>query len=326
MTKRLSRLRRRLTGAVALGGFCAAAALLPGVSVNAQTTGAPPGLNLSEPGVGWAGFVPPPQPSREAAWFFNNYGAPATGIGPVTDDPEHPYFNNEMARVLRRQPTYRVADLNNAAGKNLMPWVREALVKQNALVLQGRNGEPREPRCWETGTPAFHLNPGVMNIIQTPKEVALFLVGRVRHIWMDVPHPANPKPSWYGESIGRYDSDTLVVDTIGLNEKTFIDGFLTPHTERLHVTERWHLVDGGRTLEVDIHVDDPGAFTLPWNAIQRYRRAEPQKSENALVAANDATTSAAVAGPMLEASCAENNISYFGGDPLPIPTATAPDF
>ena len=72
-----------------------------------------------------------------------------------------------------------MADLDNAAGKNLMPWVREALTKQNALALQGRNGEPREPRCWETGVPAFHLNPGQMHIIQTPKEVVLFLTGRV---------------------------------------------------------------------------------------------------------------------------------------------------
>ena len=67
-------------------------------------------------------------------------------------------------------------------------------------------------------------------------------------------------------------------------------------------------------------------FTMPWYAVQRYRRAEPEKAENRLVAANDGTSSAAIAGPMLEASCAENNISYFGGDALPIPTASTPDF
>ena len=71
----------------------------------------------------------------------------------MTDDPEHPYFNNEMARVLRGQPTYRVANLNNDAGKNLMPWVREALAKQNALVLQGRNRA--SPGAGKPGPPPF---------------------------------------------------------------------------------------------------------------------------------------------------------------------------
>jgi hypothetical protein len=64
----------------------------------------------------------------------------------------------------------------------------------------------------------------------------------------------------------------LVVDTIGLNTKTFVDSFRTPHTEQLHVVERFRIVEGGKALEVNVHVEDPGAFTTPWNAIQRYRR------------------------------------------------------
>src|SRR5205823_4266834 len=109
---------------------------------------------------------------------------------------------------------------NNEAAQNLMPWAIDALKKQNTLVLQGKNGEPREPRCWETGVPAFHLNPGPMHIVQTDKEIALFLAGRARHIYMDVPHSATVKPAWYGESVGHYEGDTLVVDTIGFNDKT----------------------------------------------------------------------------------------------------------
>jgi hypothetical protein len=77
-----------------------------------------------------------------------------------------------------------------------------------------------------------------MHIIQTPKEVVLFLVGRVRHIWLNVPHSANPKPSWYGESVGHYEGDTLVVDTIGFNDRTFVDSYRTPHTDKLHVVDR----------------------------------------------------------------------------------------
>jgi hypothetical protein len=56
----------------------------------------------------------------------------------------------------------------------------------------------------------------------------------------------NPKPSWYGESVGHYEGDTLVVDTIALNDKTFVDNYRTPHTDKLHVMERWKLTDGGK--------------------------------------------------------------------------------
>ena len=60
-----------------------------------------------------------------------------------------------------------------------------------------------------------------------------------RHIYLNVPHSADIKPSWFGESVGHYEGDTLVVDTIGLNDRTFIDDYLTPHTDKLHVVERF---------------------------------------------------------------------------------------
>jgi hypothetical protein len=127
-----------------------------------------------------------------------------------------------------------------------------------------------------------------------------------RHIFLNVPHSARATPSWFGESVGHYEGDTLVVDTIGMNERTFIDEYRTPHTDRLHVIERFHLIEGGRTLEVNLHVEDPGAFTTPWDASQRYRRVEP--------------------GPMVEATCAENNANYFGYEVEPMPQADKPDF
>ncbi|HYM19079.1 MAG TPA: hypothetical protein VEU06_10985 [Micropepsaceae bacterium] len=275
-------------------------------------------------------WVPPDfAPNANVGWIRiggAEFKPPLSGAGPVMSDPAHPTITNDDLRLTGRQPTFPVADLSNPV---LQDWTREKLEKRNEEILSGKPGFGPQQSCWPRGIPGFMLY-GVqpIYILQTPREVVMIWQGdhQVRRIHIDVPHSANPKPSWYGESTGRYDGDTLVVDTIGLNDKTYIDGFLTPHTARLHVIERWHLVDGGKTLQVDIHVDDPGAFTLPWNAIQRYRRAEPQKSENVLVAANDSTSSAAVAGPMLEASCAENNVSYFGGAPLPIPTADKPDF
>jgi AhpC/TSA family len=80
-----------------------------------------------------------------------------------------------------------------------------------------------------------------------------------------------------------------------------------PHTEQLHVVERFRIVEGGKALEAIAHVEDPGAFTMPWSAMQRYRRADR--------------------GPMGEAVCAENNATFFGYDNIePIPTAGKPDF
>ena len=91
---------------------------------------------------------------------------------------------------------------------------------------------------------------------------------------MNVPHSANPTRSWNGKSVGHYEGDTLVVDTIGMNDRTFVDNFRTPHTTQLHVVERFRMIDGGRRMEVHITVDDPGAYTTRWTAIQRFRRSD----------------------------------------------------
>ena len=71
-----------------------------------------------------------------------------------------------------------------------------------------------------------------------------------------------------GESVGRYEGDTLVIDTIGFNDKTVVDRFGTPHREKLHVVERWRVIDQGLTLRVDIEVDDPDTFHMPWKTYQ----------------------------------------------------------
>jgi hypothetical protein len=124
-------------------------------------------------------------------------------------------------------------------------------------------------------------------------------------VYMNVPHSENPKPSWYGESVGRYEGDTLVVDTIGQTTKTFLDNYRTPHGDKLHVVERYRLVDGGNALQADIAIDDPATFVQPLQVIHRWRRVQ---------------------GPMLESSCAEGNFNYFNQDVEPLPTAERPDF
>ena len=76
-----------------------------------------------------------------------------------------------------------------------------------------------------------------------------------RHIYLNVPHSKTVKPSWSGESVGYYEGDTLVVDTIGITTRTFVDDYQTPHTDKLHVVERYRLVDGGKGMEVRLHIE-----------------------------------------------------------------------
>jgi hypothetical protein len=232
---------------------------------------------------------------------------PPSGPGPVTFDRAHPYVDSAIARKTGAQPTLRIADLSNPI---LQPWVREELRKANARALTAVVMFTPKERCWPIGVPGFLLYPVTpVYFLQTPKEVVMIWEEdhMARHVYLTDRHSANVKPSWFGESIGHYENgDTLVVDTIGLNTRTFVDSYRTPHTDQLHVVERFRIVDGGKALEVNVHVEDPGAFTVPWNAMQRYRRVEQ--------------------GPMREAVCAENNAKFFNYDVEPIPQADRPDF
>jgi len=268
---------------------------------------------MQQPNIGWAGRYPgrlPPGPKKiEVDTVQNAWMDPLSGIGPITADPAHPFLNNTVAEDLHMAPTYRVADLNNAAAKNLKPWALDALKKQNALVLSGKNGETRQARCWETGVPDIHEAPWDLFFIQTPKEVVMILGGagqQVRRVYLDVPHSKNPRPSWFGESIGHYEGgDTLVVDTIGLNDRTFVDGYRTPHTNALHVIEKYKITDGGKVLDVSFVADDPGTFYEPWGARKpRYRVDRPWEEE----------------------VCADNNDDKFNLGFEPVPAAAKIDF
>jgi hypothetical protein len=166
-----------------------------------------------------------------------------------------------------------------------------------------------------------------MYIVQAPNVVAMIKTSfnDVRHIYLTAKHSENVKTSWYGESIGRYEGDTLVVDTIGLDDRTSVDGYGTPHTKQLHVVERWHLVDNGEELQADVHIEDPGAFTTPWNAIQRYRQFEAAAAKVPIERLTQLATPEK--GPLTESFCAENPHSFFPGvAALPVPQADVPDF
>ncbi len=258
---------------------------------SAQQKGAPP--NLSSGQFGWVGV----------GGGFGIGGAvfsPVPGqLPPLADDPAHRFVPNGT----KAQPTYRIADLSNP---NLKPWVKEHMAKDNEEVLAGKIGFTARSSCMPAGVPGFmaYGGPTPLYFVQTPKEVWMIFSGdhQVRRVYMDVPHSENPRPSWYGESVGHYEGDTLVIDTIAQNDKTVVDPYRTPHTEKLHVEERWRLVDDGKMVEVTFTVEDPDAFYQPWSGKRRYRRVQEQ---------------------MVEDVCAENNQHLFD---YHIPIADKPDF
>jgi hypothetical protein len=252
-------------------------------------------------------------PNANVGWVASGKGfgvdfvAPQSGPGPVTNDPKYPYLTNAEAARSGKQPTYRVADLTNPI---LKPWAIEQMRKANEEVIAGKIPFTADSRCYPAGVPSFLLFPAnPVRFIQTPTEVLMIWQQdqQIRRVFLNQPHSTNPKPSWYGESVGHYENgDTLVVDTIAQNEKTFVDNYRTPHTTQLHVIEHFQLIDGGKTIEVRVHIEDAGAYNMPWDAIQRYRRTED--------------------GPMIEMVCAQNDTAYFNYDVVPLLQANEPDF
>jgi hypothetical protein len=240
--------------------------------------------------------------SNQTGWISINgdiLDVPGAQPGIVRSNPAYPYVPNGTGV----QPTYRIADLTDP---NLKPWVKERMAKDNAEVLAGKIGFTPRSSCRPAGVPGFmsygRFTP--VHFVQSPKEVLIIFESdeQIRRVYMDVPHSENPPSSWYGESVGHYEGDTLVVDTIALNDRTFVDNFRTPHSEKLHVVERWRMVEDGKVLEVKFTVDDPDAFNAPWSAMQRYRRVQQ---------------------PWREDICAENNQHLFD---YHIPVANKPDF
>ena len=117
------------------------------------------------------------------------------------------------------------------------------------------------------GVPRMLYTPYPTQILQLPDRV-VFLYEGGAHIWRVIyldgrPHPRDVQPSWLGHSIGRWDGDTLVIDTIGLNDRVWQDLQGHPQTEKAHIIERYRRPDLGH-LQIEITIDDPGAYTRPW--------------------------------------------------------------
>jgi hypothetical protein len=193
----------------------------------------------------------------------------------------------------------------------LLPWTRE-VVKKNAEQEIGLSHVfTASNACWPSGVPQILNLREPTKIIQTKDKIVIIHQRdhQVQWIWLNQKHTPNPKPQWYGESVGNWDGDTLVVDTIAVktHELSVVDPWGTPHTDKLHVVEHWRLKndDKGKYIEILLDISDPGAFK-PWKALAKFRPNAVQD--------------------IIEVVCAENNRGFGGEQFGPTPTADKPDF
>jgi hypothetical protein len=147
----------------------------------------------------------------------------------------------------------------------MTPWA-EALYKERQA---NHSKDDPEGRCLPEGVP--RRDPYPFKIIQTPTLVLILFEGNVhsyRQIFLDRrTHPRDLDKNWWGDSIGHWEGDTLVVDTAGLNDQTWLDQAGHPHSDHLHVTERYSRPDAGH-ISVQFTIDDPIAYSHPWSVTE----------------------------------------------------------
>src|SRR6266550_4945654 len=205
-------------------------------------------------------------------------------------------------RSRRENGTGDILKLNgDYANPILKPEAAAVVKKHGELGLNGIGDPNPRNQCWPEGVPFVFTN-GPTELIQQPGKVTILYAydHQVRHVRMNQPHPAKLTPSWYGDSVGHYEGDTLVIDTVG--ERTerpyaMLDLYGTPYTKALHVVERYRLIDyeaakdglerdakenqtaagrvdpsyRGKHLQLQFTVEDEGVFTSPWSATVTYR-------------------------------------------------------
>jgi hypothetical protein len=147
-------------------------------------------------------------------------------------------------------------DLTRGTSARLTPWGEE----------QFKRFDGKTDPCLPVGVTRQANAPDPVEIVQTPKKVVILYESW--HVFRSIPtdgttHPAKLEPTWLGNSVGRWDGDTLVIDVTGLNDKTSLDTNGHPHSDQLHLVERLRRT-GPKTMSYEVTVDDPKAYAEPW--------------------------------------------------------------
>jgi hypothetical protein len=259
-----------------------------------------------------------------------DFEPPPAGPGPVTN----------RARQNGRSNIYQlVGDHTNPI---LQPHAAKVVKEHGEISSTGVPYPTPSNQCFPGGVPFVLWNIGMQMLQQLDKITILYSNDHeVRHVRLNQSHPAQVTPSWYGDSVGRYEGDTLVIDTIGVKSGPFamVDMYGTPYTKSLHVIERYRLLDyeaakeaeergqreiwripgsdpgfarnpgyKGKGLQLDFTVEDDGVFTKPWSAAVSYRRP------------------LSPLGDWPEMVCADTTHDHFTGKDTAVPRADHSDF
>ena len=268
-----------------------------------------------------------PIPDFSGIWahpYLPGFEPPASGPGPV--------LNRSRSRNGRSNFNQLVGDYTNPI---LKPQAAEIVKKHGEMSLAGEGYPTPSNQCWPGGVPYIFWDY-LLQMFQQPDRITMIYRhgNEMRHVRMNEPHPAQVTPSWYGDAVGHYEGDTLVIDTVGIKIGPFamVDMYGTPHSPALHVVERYRLIDleeakgalernekensrgvysevdpdyRGKLLQLHFTVEDEGVFTMPWTATITYRRA---------------------LGGWTDLICAENRFEPTARKESAVPTANTPDF
>lgn len=270
-----------------------------------------------------------PIPDFSGMWSRTTFGLelPASGPGPV---------RNLNRRSDGTADPRRIA--GDYANPILKPEAAELVKKRSEISRSGADYPTPSNQCWPMVAPYIFRVQG-MEVLQNKDQVVFLYMQdhQVRRVRLNQPHPAHVAPSWHGDSVGRYEGDTLVIDTVGVRAGPvpMLDMYGTPYSEALHVVERYRLVGyeaakaaqdrnereyghptteqaasidvdyKGKGLQVEFTVEDKNVFTMPWSGAATYRKA---------------------GGDWVENVCAENTHEYYAGRDTAVPEAGKPDF
>ncbi|MGH6816307.1 MAG: hypothetical protein ACREC6_11435 [Hyphomicrobiaceae bacterium] len=276
----------------------------------------------------WA-QTPAPPPDFSGIWrhpSLPGFEPPASGPGPVTNKTRRPDGASDWNML--------VGDERNPI---LKPHAAESVKKYGEVSLSGVSPPTPAYMCWPQPVPYIFWSFN-MQMVQQPDQITILYSNpdhEIRRVRMNQSHPAVVTPSLYGDSVGRWERDTLVIDTVGIKTDrpyAMVDAYGTPYSRSLHVIERYRLLDyeqakeglerdkkenfllpqqdidrnyKGKHLQLEFTVEDEGTFTTPWSATITYGRGSDQWPEQV---------------------CAENPREQYSSKDYDVPTAAKPGF
>jgi hypothetical protein len=281
------------------------------------------------------GQAPSPAAVTSVPDLSGVWAHPGIGFGPQLSGPG-PVRNKSRLRTGQSNSDELVGDYSNPI---LKPAAAEVVKRNGEIQLSGHVFPDPDNQCLQNPLPYIFWNFR-LRVLQLPNKVVLVYDhdDDYREVLLNQTHPATVVPSVHGNSVGHYEGDTLVIDTIGIKVGPYrtIDRFGTPYTQALHVVERYRRIDyeatklalaraaaewrpvgtevdpnyKGQGLQLEFTVEDPGVFTMPWSATITYGRGTPDWEERV---------------------CAENiqheyDGGFFSDKDAHIPTADKPDF